>query len=155
MTACPAAPRTWPPSGRTGSARPAERGRSRAERPGEARNAMLDPELVQDLLRRALATGGRFAEVYAEDRVTTTIRLDDRKIEEVLTGTDRGAGVRVFHGPVQAYAFSNRLDPASLREVAEAAASAIRDGKDGTRVLDLRTTPVITHPIARPPAEVP
>jgi TldD protein len=114
---------------------------------------MLERELVQDLLRRALANGGRFAEVYAEDRLTTTIRLDDHKIEEVLTGTDRGAGIRVFHGPVQAYAFSNRLDPTSLRAVADAAASAIREGGDETAVLDLRTTPVITHPVARPTTE--
>src|SRR2546429_197070 len=57
---------------------------------------MLDPDLVQELLSTALATGGRFAEVFAEDRVSTSLRLDDGKREEVVAGADRGAGVRGF-----------------------------------------------------------
>ena len=43
--------------------------------------AVLDPDLVREVLRHALATGGRFAEVFAEDRTSTSIRLDDRKID--------------------------------------------------------------------------
>jgi len=41
----------------------------------------------------------------------------------VVGGTDRGAGIRVFHGRTQAYAYTNRLDAASLRGAAGVAAS--------------------------------
>jgi len=116
---------------------------------------MLDPELAADLLRAALSTGGRFAEVFAEQRTSTSIRLDDGRIEEVTAGSDRGAGIRVFHGESQAYAFSNRLDPQALREAALAAASAVRGGEPGGHVLDLRRTEPITHALAKPPDLVP
>ena len=65
--------------------------------PGQP-SSLLEPDLVADLLARAMATGGRFAEVFAEVRTSTTIRLDDGKVEEVVSGRDRGAGIRVFHG---------------------------------------------------------
>jgi len=100
---------------------------------------VIDPQIVQTTLGRALATGARFAEVFVEDRSSTSIRLDDGRIEEVLSGGDRGAGVRVFHGPAQAYAYTNRLDRSSLEEAASAAASAVRDGGELVEPVDLRS----------------
>jgi TldD protein len=115
---------------------------------------MLEPDLVRDVLREALRTGGRFAEVFAEDRRSTTIRLDDGKIEEVVSGRDRGAGIRVFHGRSQAYAFSNRLDPSSLREAAQAAASAVRgaarEHAGPVTPVDLRAAPILRHAVESP-----
>jgi TldD protein len=118
---------------------------------------MLDPDVVRELLAAALSTGGRFAEVFAEERTSTTIRLDDGRIEEVVTGSDRGAGIRVFHGDAQAYAFSNRLDRDSLLEVAQAAAGAVRGGSATAEpvVVDLRLTSPITHDEREPASEVP
>lgn len=116
---------------------------------------MLDPELVQTVLREALSTGGRFAEIFAEERSSTSIRLDDGRIEEVTAGSDRGAGVRVFHGESQAYAFSNRLEPDSLRHAAEAAASAVKDATEPPAVIDLRRGEPIQHPMSAPPDQIP
>ena len=64
------------------------------------------------------------------------MRLDDGTIEELTTGLDRGAGVRVMQGTSYGYAFSNRLDPASLHEAAEAASAALRGDAPGA-VVDL------------------
>jgi TldD protein len=116
---------------------------------------MLDPDLVRELLASALSTGGRFAELFAEDRGSTTLRLDDGRIEEVVAGSDRGAGIRVFHGESQSYAFSNRLEAASLREVAQAAASAVRNGAAGVTAVELRRSEPLTHPEPKPAGEVP
>jgi TldD protein len=85
--------------------------------------AVIDPDLVRDVLRVAQSGGAQFAELFAEERSSTVIRLDDGRVEEVVAGTDRGAGIRVFHGESQAYAYTNRLDAASLREAAVAAAA--------------------------------
>ena len=72
-----------------------------------------------------------------EERLGTSVRLDDGKVEEVTTGLDRGAGVRVGHGTSFGYAYSNRLDREALLHAAEAAAASVGDGGPG-EVVDLR-----------------
>ena len=116
---------------------------------------VLDEVVVRDVLRTALRSGGRFAEVFAEERRSTSIRLDDRRIEEVTEGTDRGAGIRVIVGDTTAYAYSNRLDPAALTEAAEAAAAAAR-GSGSTELVDLRRgEPLVSVATNEPMAGVP
>ena len=90
-----------------------------------------------------------------EERLGTSVRLDDGKVEEVTTGLDRGAGVRVGHGTSFGYAYSNRLDRDALLHAAEAAAVSVGDGGPG-EVLDLRALePPVTHPALRDASEVP
>ena len=116
---------------------------------------MLDQALAQEILRVALRGGGGFAEVYAEDRRALTGRLDDGRVEELSTGRDRGAGVRVIAGDTTAYSYSNRLDRAALTEAAEAAAAAAR-GEAEASVLDFtRADPPVVHPPLEPATEVP
>ena len=62
--------------------------------------SMLDRELVEEVLHAARRRGGSFAELFVEEKTSTSIRLDDGKVEELTTGLDRGAGVRVVHGDV-------------------------------------------------------
>ena len=75
-----------------------------------------------------------------EERSNTSVRLDDGKVEELTTGLDRGAGVRVARGTSYGYAFSNRLDRDALLQAAEAASAALTDEAGGT-VVDLRESP--------------
>jgi TldD protein len=116
---------------------------------------VLDEAVVRDVLRTALRSGGRFAEIFAEERRSTSIRLDDRRIEELTEGTDRGAGIRVVAGDTSAYAYSNRLDPAALAEAAEAAAAAARGGSSPDVVALRRRAPAASAPTIEPVAEVP
>jgi TldD protein len=114
---------------------------------------MLDPSLVEEVLATAVSRGGRFAELFVEQRTSTTARLDDGRVEELVSGLDRGAGVRVVQGTSTAYAFSNRLDRGSLLDAASAAAASVRAGAVPTLV-DLRVTDVATHPVEREAAGV-
>lgn len=115
---------------------------------------MLDDGVIREVLARALATGGEFAEVYAEDRTGTSIRVDDRRVEEVTSGRDRGAGIRVIRGAATAYSFTNRLDRASLLDAAAAAAAGFREEPRAT-VTDLRRAPERTlNTVGQPPAAV-
>jgi len=116
---------------------------------------VLDPELVSHVLAEALSSGGRFAELFAEVRSSTSIRLDDGKIEEVVSGRDRGAGVRVFHGDAQAYAFSNRLEEDALLQAARVAAGAVRAGGRSARAVDLRRREPYRHDVQEPVHAVP
>lgn len=107
---------------------------------------MLDRELVSDVLAAALVRGGRWAEIFVEDRVSTAVRLDDGKIQEVSNGHDRGAAVRVGHGGSFGYAYSNRLDPDALMEAAAAAAASVPEGEARTASVDLRApSPNVVH----------
>jgi TldD protein len=116
---------------------------------------VLDRDLAAEVLRAARARGGSFAELYVEERLGTSVRLDDGKVEEVTTGLDRGAGVRVGHGTSFGYAYSNRLDRDALLHAAEAAAASVGDGGPG-EVVDLRTLePPVMHPALRDASEVP
>ena len=115
---------------------------------------MLDRDLVIEVLGAARARGGAFAELFVEERSSVSIRLDDGKVEELTTGLDRGAGVRVGHGTSFGYAFSNRLDRDALLEAAAAAAASLTRGEPGALV-DLRALePSVVHRAERPAAGV-
>ena len=59
---------------------------------------MLDQDLVRGTLDVALAGGADFAEVFVEDRRGVSAMLHDGKVEELTSGRDRGAGIRVIAG---------------------------------------------------------
>jgi TldD protein len=117
---------------------------------------MLDRSLVEEVLGRAFARGGQFAEVFVEEKSSVSARLDDGKIEEFTSGLDRGAGVRVGRGTSFGYAFSNRLDRETLLEAAEAAAASItEEGEPGKVVALTQRKPVVVHRAMTPAGGVP
>ena len=113
---------------------------------------MLDRALVEEVLVAARRRGGSFAELFVEERSNTSVRLDDGKVEELTTGLDRGAGVRVARGTSYGYAFSNRLDRDALLNAATAASAALAEGEGGS-VVDLREAPAPTVNRAERPAD--
>jgi TldD protein len=98
---------------------------------------MIDHDVLQRVLGSALRTGGEFAEVYAEDKRSSSAHLDDGKIEEVTSGRDRGAGIRVVAGDTTGYAHTADLSESGLLAAAEAAAAAARQGGGGANVVAL------------------
>ncbi|HEX4777930.1 MAG TPA: TldD/PmbA family protein [Acidimicrobiia bacterium] len=117
---------------------------------------MLDDAVLQRTLHTALRNGGDFAEVFAEDRRSSTARLDDGKVEELVSGRDRGAGVRVVRGDTTGYAHTADLSEDGLREAADAAAAAARGGGGGSRVVALERRVVAPpHDVTTMPESVP
>jgi TldD protein len=115
---------------------------------------MLDRDLVADVLAAARRHGGDFAEVFVEERASTSVRLDDGHVEELTTGLDRGAGVRVCRGTTYGYAYSNRLDRGSLLEAAAAASAALAGNAPGSVVDLTERVGRGTNHAERPAAEV-
>ena len=116
---------------------------------------MLDRDLTDEILAAALARGGRWSELFAEQRSSVSIRLDDGKIQELTSGLDRGVGIRVGHGASFGYAFTNRTDRDALLEAAAAAAASVPDGTAAPSVVDLRTLePGVVHEVERSASEV-
>ena len=62
------------------------------------RMTLVDPGLAARVIERALRRGGDLAELYAEDRRSFSVSLDDGRVERPGGGTERGASVRVVSG---------------------------------------------------------
>ena len=92
---------------------------------------VIDHDVLQRVLGTAMRSGGDFAEIYAEDKHSTSAGLDDGRVEQVTSGRDRGAGIRVIAGETTGFAHTADLSEAGLRSAAEAAAAAARGGNGG------------------------
>ena len=92
---------------------------------------MIDPDLVERTLSTALGTGAEFAEVYVEDKHNTSVALDDGRIEQVTSGRDRGAGIRVIKGETTGFAHTSDLTESGLVVAAKAAAAAASRTRPG------------------------
>jgi TldD protein len=116
---------------------------------------MLDPDTLARTLGVALRSGGDFAEVFAEDRSSSSARLDDGRVEEVVSGRRRGAGVRVVSGESTGYAHTADLSEAGLHDAAAAAAAAARGTPGDARVVALeRRDAPRSHAVTVPPDTV-
>ncbi|MBA3287828.1 MAG: TldD/PmbA family protein [Acidimicrobiia bacterium] len=117
---------------------------------------MIDHDVLERVLGAALRSGGEFAEVYAEDKRSTSAGLDDGRVEQVSSGRDRGAGIRVVAGETTGFAHTSDLSERGLLDAAEAASAAARQGGGGERTVAL--TPSArrsVNTIERFPDEVP
>src|SRR6478752_7008256 len=106
---------------------------------------LLDHDVLQATLDHALRGGGDFAEVFVEDRRSSSGRFDDGRVEELVSGRDRGAGLRVVRGDTTGFAHTADLSRAGLLHAAEAAAGAARSGGGGVHTVALGAPS--THPI--------
>jgi TldD protein len=98
---------------------------------------LIEQPVLERTLQVALRRGGDFAEVFAEDRTLASARLDDGKVEELVSGRERGAGIRVVRGDTTGYAHTADLSERGLQAAAEAASSAARGADGGTQVVAL------------------
>jgi TldD protein len=98
---------------------------------------MIDQDVLRSTLDHALRRGGEFAEVFVEDRRSSSARFDDGRVEELVSGRERGAGIRVVHGDSTGFAHTADLSVAGLRHAADAAAGAARSGGPGVQTVAL------------------
>jgi TldD protein len=113
---------------------------------------LLDPVVAERVLARALANGGRFAEVFAERRGGLSMSIDESRIESVQSGAEEGAGVRVVDGGTTYFAHVDGLDPDDLERAAAEAASAVRGDRAEPRPLQAQAPSPL--PIDLRPEEV-
>ena len=117
---------------------------------------MIEQSVLEEVLGVAMRTGGEFAEVFAEDRRNASAVLDDGRVEELTSGRDRGAGIRVVVGETTGFAHTADLSEAGLIAAAQAAAAAARGGGGGTNVVALhRGTSSRGYDIETFPGDVP
>ena len=117
---------------------------------------MLEAELVNRTLSVAMRTGADFAEIFAEDRRSSSAILDDGRVEEVVSGRDRGAGIRVVVGETTGFAHTADLTETGLAAAAGAAAAAARQSGGARRIVEVSSLDVPRPLTVRvPPEDVP
>jgi TldD protein len=117
---------------------------------------VIERDVLQRVLAGAVGTGAEFAEVYAEDKRSTSAGLDDGKVEQVSSGRDRGAGIRVVAGETTGFAYTSDLTEAGLTAAATAAAAAASRGGVGVRTVALTPSPPHRpNDVEREPVTVP
>ncbi|OGP17029.1 MAG: peptidase C69 [Deltaproteobacteria bacterium GWC2_55_46] len=82
------------------------------------------------VLKAALKKGGEYADIYLEDTANASIVAEEKRIEKVITGRDRGCGIRVIAGLKTYFAYTNDVSEKGLIEAASAVAHGVRDGKE-------------------------
>ena len=91
-------------------------------------------QLIKDfdpfkILKAALKKGGDFADIYMEETVNTSIICEENRIEKIISGRDRGLGLRVTFDFKTAYAYTNDVTEKGLLELADIVSKAVKEGK--------------------------
>lgn len=109
-----------------------------AESPG------ISPELAESALTRALRNGGDYAEIFAEDRSSLSVRMDDGRLEEVSSGVDRGASIRLVKGATTSFGYVDSLDGDAILALADRLSAGVRGQAalpESVRLLTLEPRP--------------
>jgi TldD protein len=124
----------------------------------ETTNVFDDQHLLGEVLDAALSNGADFAEVFLEDRYQSVITFLDRKVKDIVSGQDWGAGVRVFYGHNAIYAYTNDLTREGLLEtaaiVAKGASAETRHSRQPFQSVEAPRHQTMTiHPLDVPKAD--
>jgi TldD protein len=91
--------------------------------------AAIDAAIAQKLLGHALESGGDYADLYFEFRVSADYTLEDEQIKTVGRGVTMGLGVRVLKGDATGYAYTEDLTSERMAHAARTAGQIASGGK--------------------------
>lgn len=88
---------------------------------------MLNKNNLEDIINKAISSGGDFAEVFVENKVSNSINLVNGKIDNANTGIDYGVGIRVLKDTNEIYVYTNDDSKDNLLKLAQNAASMFKN----------------------------
>ncbi len=97
----------------------------------------------EEILREALREGGEFADLFFEQTHSVVITCEEDRIEKVVSGLDRGVGLRILFNRKTFYGFTTKLSRESLLDLARRISLSAKEG-GGEKT--------IAHPQSKPPA---
>jgi TldD protein len=97
----------------------------------------VDQRMIREALASALASGGDYADLFFQHRVTNSFALEDGSVNRAYKSVELGVGVRVVRGDQTGYGFTEDLTLDGLRLAARTAA-AIAQGPARPMPLDFR-----------------
>ena len=97
---------------------------------------MIDKRLAIKILDILNSGGASFSEIYVQKRVSNSIRIEDKKIEESNSGFDMGCGLRLWKDDSTFYGYVDSLEKGKLIEAAEILGAAVKSSCTG-KTIDL------------------
>lgn len=100
---------------------------------------MPDKKWVQEIinrvdaekaLKKAVSRGGDLADLYFEEVETTSLVMDNARLEKVITGFDSGVGIRTLFNDRQAFASTNELSAAKMLDLAETVSKSVESDNE-------------------------
>lgn len=93
-------------------------------------------------------------ELFVERKRSQSIAFEESRVERVNSGYDGGAGIRIIHGTVISYVYTEDLSEAGLRKTADLAAAVGQRGGGVFSVAALTGTPASAPRVKVPPDSV-
>ena len=118
----------------------------------------LQVDQLSQILTSLLARGGSFADLFLEETDGTSLLCEEDKIEQILSGCDWGAGLRLIQDFQTVYGSSNDLSFPSLLDLAQYLSSALPASTLSAATPSAPLAPKDppwTHQIRIPPREIP
>ena len=115
---------------------------------------MITRDLCQRVLQRAMATGGDYAEIYAENTLNHSINMIANKVDSVQNATVAGAGIRVYKGLRSVMASTVDTSLEGLLRCAKQAADALGEGNAQIDIVLRERLYGDIHPIRVAPCSV-
>ena len=109
----------------------------------------MEKEEFQEYINLALSTGADYAELYYEDKKSSTLRLSDSKLDVIDAQFEKGLGIRIVSGDESFYTSTNDFSKENITNTIKKLLKNIpvKDKKEVllTDLVDKRTYPKIPH----------
>ncbi|MGQ9648270.1 MAG: TldD/PmbA family protein [Thermodesulfobacteriota bacterium] len=91
---------------------------------------MINQIPVEKVFKEALKEGGEFADLFFEQARSVVIVLEEDRIEKIISGLDRGVGLRILHQGKTFHGFTNHLSEESLLRLARRLSQATKEDRE-------------------------
>ena len=102
---------------------------------------MIEREICQRVLQKAVSTGADYAEIFAENTLNHTISMISGKVEAIKDTVISGAAIRVYKGLRSVMASTVDMSESGLLRCAESAAEALGQGSAQIDIVLARVLP--------------
>ena len=83
----------------------------------------IDEDTVQKVMAEALHYGGDYCDLFFENKLSNSIRLQDNIVNSASTNVSLGVGIRVLKGDQTGYSFTEDISLQSMKAAARTAAT--------------------------------
>ncbi len=82
----------------------------------------IDEDMIRKVMGEALHYGGDYCDLFFQNEVSNSIRLQDNIVNSASTNVTLGVGIRVLNGNQTGYSFTEDISLASMKAAARTAA---------------------------------
>ena len=115
---------------------------------------MIENFPLEKIFRTILTNGGTFADLYYESSQINSVVCDDDKIEQIISCTDSGIGLRAIANLKTSYAHSNRCSETDILSLAADLSNAVKGGGNASIADTYPLAPHLNYRIGSPPDSV-